>query len=290
MLYDAKSIQLVKENIESGTSEGVTYAIELIDVFLSDDLKQKIIPVLDDITEIEKARKLEMIFARQGLGAKEVLKYLINRDFNQTNRWSKACAIRQIGKMKIEPYLYDLIANLFNPDPLIMEISAQSIYKISEEQYHLHTNRLRADKKELLDQVVMHEGSQKLRFDKILVLKEMYIFSKVPGRILASVVDAMEEIIIKEGDSFALDSIYGNSFYVVFEGELDYFEEGSIKRKIEKGEFVGELLDDEYMSQSNIFQATKDSTILVIQKDKFYGLLSDNYVFAQSVMQYLYAS
>ncbi len=34
MLYDTRSIQLVKENIESGTTEGTTYAVELLDVFL----------------------------------------------------------------------------------------------------------------------------------------------------------------------------------------------------------------------------------------------------------------
>ncbi|MDQ3392698.1 MAG: MFS transporter, partial [Bacteroidota bacterium] len=39
MLYDEQSIQLVKENIESRTSEGVTFAIELLDVFLDDDIK-----------------------------------------------------------------------------------------------------------------------------------------------------------------------------------------------------------------------------------------------------------
>ena len=42
MLYDPHSIQLVKDNIESGTVEGINFGLELLDVFLSDDLKQKI--------------------------------------------------------------------------------------------------------------------------------------------------------------------------------------------------------------------------------------------------------
>ncbi|MEJ0033775.1 MAG: HEAT repeat domain-containing protein [Bacteroidota bacterium] len=42
MLYDTRSIQLVKENIESGTTEGTTYAVELLDVFLSEQLKQRV--------------------------------------------------------------------------------------------------------------------------------------------------------------------------------------------------------------------------------------------------------
>ena len=31
---------LLKENIDSGTAEGITYAIELLDVFLSEQLKE----------------------------------------------------------------------------------------------------------------------------------------------------------------------------------------------------------------------------------------------------------
>ncbi len=52
MLYDTRSIQLVKENIESGTSEGTSYAVELLDVFLSEQLKQRVIPVLDDLSNV----------------------------------------------------------------------------------------------------------------------------------------------------------------------------------------------------------------------------------------------
>ena len=40
MLYDAKSIHLIKQNLESGTNEGITYALELLDVLLAEDVKQ----------------------------------------------------------------------------------------------------------------------------------------------------------------------------------------------------------------------------------------------------------
>ena len=48
MIYDRKSIYLVKENIESGTNEGISYALEMLDVFLSEEHKQKIIPLLEE--------------------------------------------------------------------------------------------------------------------------------------------------------------------------------------------------------------------------------------------------
>ena len=66
MIYDQKSIQLVKENIETNTNEGISYAIELLDVFLSEDLKQKIIPILDDTTDLDRIRRLQMFYPSLG--------------------------------------------------------------------------------------------------------------------------------------------------------------------------------------------------------------------------------
>ncbi|MDZ7650079.1 MAG: hypothetical protein U5K54_24785 [Cytophagales bacterium] len=77
MLYDTRSIQLVKENIESGTAEGVTYAVELMDVFLSEQLKQQVIPVMDDLSVSEKMKRLEIFYPRVQLDEKLVLKFLI---------------------------------------------------------------------------------------------------------------------------------------------------------------------------------------------------------------------
>ena len=68
MLYDTRSIQLVKENIDSGTAEGITYAIELLDVFLSEQLKKRVIPILDDLTIAERTNRLEEFYPRVKLG------------------------------------------------------------------------------------------------------------------------------------------------------------------------------------------------------------------------------
>ncbi len=64
MLYDTRSIQLVKENIDSGTTEGITYAIELLDVFLSEQLKQRVIPLLDDLSTTERINRLDNFYPR----------------------------------------------------------------------------------------------------------------------------------------------------------------------------------------------------------------------------------
>jgi len=183
MLYDAKSIHLIRQNIESATSEGVTYAIELLDVLLSDDLKQKIIPILDDISDIDKIKKLQVFYPRSKLSTQLVLKFLINRDFTQSNRWTKACAIYQIGRLKIKDFKFDLIANLFNPDKMVMEMAAWGLYNIDPDLYKEHTLRLSREVKEALDNKIVGRtdgiGNGNLLFEKVQFLQPMDVFAKL---------------------------------------------------------------------------------------------------------------
>src|SRR5690606_35409492 len=142
MLHDTRSIQLVKENIDLGSADSITYAVELLDVFLSEHLKQHVIPVLDDVSITERINRLDNFYPRVKLDSRLVLKFIINRDFTQSNRWTKACVIFQIGIQRIEDFKLDLIAQLFNPDAFIREVSAWALYQINPDEYHSNVRRL----------------------------------------------------------------------------------------------------------------------------------------------------
>ena len=287
MLYDAKSIQLVKENIESGTTEGVSYAIELLDVFLSEDLKQKIIPLLDDISEAEKLKKFEIFFPRAILDSNTVLKFLINRDFNQTNRWVKACAIYQIGYFKLKNYALDIIANLFNPDKLIFEISAKTLYEISPKLYEEHTLRIDRQSKMHLDRMIVKDkmnGSMVLKYDLIHFLKNIRLFNEVEGLILASLADNLNVITLMKNERLEINKNQVENFYIVFEGVVEIELQDGITQDVIAGEFIGEYVQ----SNNNISAILGKSDVIFfkISKDKFYELLSDNIDFANKVVSY----
>lgn len=292
MLYDSKTIQLVKENLTSKTSEGITYAIELLDVFLSDDLKQKIIPVLDDIPVADKARKLEAFFPRETLGSKQVLKFLINRDYNQTNRWSKACALKQIALMKITEYKDDLIANLFNPDYMVAETAAWALNELDPNLFKENIERLPQAKVRAIMQSVIgsRETGKKntLKLDKVKFLKEMKVFSKVPGRVLANLVDNMDELKLSEGTSYPMHGEGVESFYIIFSGSINYYQDGQKIRSMKERHFIGELTNGN--TESSLLIAQEEALLLRISKEKFYEQLSDNFTFANQVIEYLYAS
>ncbi|MFZ6010738.1 MAG: HEAT repeat domain-containing protein [Bacteroidota bacterium] len=286
MLYDTRSIQLVKENIDSGTADGITYAIELLDVFLSEQLKQRVIPVLDDLSDIERINRLEDFFPRVKLDSKLVLKFIINRDFTQSNRWTKACVLFQIGMQKISDFKLDLIAQLFNPDTLIKEVSAWALYKINVDQYHQHTKRLGEGQRKELDELII--GTRRMtRFERVLFFQKISIFENIPGITLSYLADLSEEVRLRDEESLLLDEKSNNNFYVLVRGSVDFYQRGERLSSFSEGQFIGEMLGLPNFVNTNLLIARSEVVILKFNKDQFYELLSDNVKLADKIIEFI---
>lgn len=286
MLYDTRSIQLVKENIESGTTEGTTYAVELLDVFLSEQLKQRVIPVLDELTDQERISRLEAFYPRVRLDSKLVLKFLINRDFTQSNRWTKATVLYQIGVVKIPEFQLDLIAQMFNPDRLVREVAAWALYQISSQQYQQNSLRLGETIKNELDEAIMNGVQTRLMsFEKVLFFKTVPMFAGTPGISLSYLADISQEDRLKADGSLSVDEKLNNYFYIVYAGRVEYYSKGRFMKEYGKGQFIGEMLAAPGFANANVLVAKEDTVLLEFNKDLFYELLADNVRLTDRVLE-----
>lgn len=286
MLYDTHSIQLVKENIDSGTADSITYAIELLDVFLGDQLKQRVIPVLDDLSDTERINRLDNFFPRVKLDSKLVLKFIINRDFTQSNRWTKACVIFQIGIQRIEDFKLDLIAQLFNPDVLIKEVSAWALYQINQNEYQKNVRRLGDSQRRELDDLIIH-SKKMTRFEKVLFFQKISVFEEIPGVTLSYMADISEEIRMAETETLVLDEKSNNHFYILVGGTIDFYQRGQFASQFTQGQFIGEMLGLPNFVNTNVLISQSDAVILKLNKDQFYELLSDNVRLADKIMEFI---
>ncbi|KXK27962.1 MAG: hypothetical protein UZ12_BCD005001114 [Bacteroidetes bacterium OLB12] len=289
MLYDTRSIQLVKENIDSGTAEGVTYAIELLDAFLSEQLKMRVLPVLDDLSIGEKVKRLDIFYPRVPLDEKLVLKFLINRDFTQSNRWTKAAVLHQIGVQKIAEFNMDLIAQLFNPDQLICETAAWALHQINPELYTTHTARLTQEVKRKLDKSVLDRGKNAnlMLYDKVLFFQQSALFEDVPGVILSYLADATQTINLDTGNTLVIDEATNFDFYVIFEGEVAYYDRHNKITTYQPGQFVGERITHPGYLNSHLLKAEQKVVLLKINKDQFYELLAEHIRLADKFLEYI---
>ncbi|HNC13788.1 MAG TPA: cyclic nucleotide-binding domain-containing protein, partial [Cyclobacteriaceae bacterium] len=285
MLYDTRSIQLVKENIDSGTSEGITYAVELLDVFLSDQLKQRVIPILDDIPDSDRINKLDIFFPRVKLDSRLALKFMINRDFTQSNRWTKACILYQIGLSKQSEFKLDLIAQMFNPDNLVREVAGWALYQISEKEYLKNVTRLPEDQRKRLNEIVI-EKRRLSNLEEVLFFQQIDLLEGIPGITLSYLADISEEIQLREGESMILDENVNNDFYVMINGSVDFYQKGVYVSEFHRGQFIGEMLSKANYLNTNLIIAKTNANIIKFNKDKFYELLADNVKLADKVLQY----
>lgn len=285
LVYDPLSIKPIRENIESGTSEGIGYAIELLDLFLAEELKPKLFPLLEDIPTADKMLRLQVYFPRENLNSVEVLKHIINRDYNDINRWTKACAIYALGKLNNAKVSDDLVANLFNPSTLLAETAAFVINKIDPEKYQQCRPRIEAKVRENLHESIKEASVNKsnLLIERILFLKEIKEFESVPGVVLAEVAKFLKTVNILKNTPFAAKN-NEMDLYVILKGSATMKNENGTMASYGEKELIGEMLILHSDRNSTEIIAAEDSILYKIEKENLLELMFQYTDFAEAVI------
>ena len=180
----------------------------------------------------------------------------------------------------------DLIAQLFNPDWLLREVSALALYKISPEAYEQNARRLGEMVKRELDALVIH-SKRMTRFEKVLYFQRQPVFKEVPGITLSLLADIAEEIHLKNQDTLILDEKLNNNFYIIVSGKVDLYQAGKLVSNFGAGQFIGEMIASAAFVNSNLIVAKSRLVVLKLNKDQFYELVSDNVKLADNVLEFI---
>ncbi|MCU0428345.1 MAG: cyclic nucleotide-binding domain-containing protein [Cytophagaceae bacterium] len=289
LVYDPNSIQLVRQNIESRTSEGVLYAIELLNVFVAEELKPVLFPLLDELPVQEKINRLQEYYLRERFDQVTILMEIINQDYNSINRWTKACAMYRYLKMPGALLTNDIVANLFNPDPLLREIAAYAMYTLDRVSYHESTKRIDPEIKRELDFIMLTQDDESNRkhliYEKVLFLKEVKALSTIPGVLIANIAQSVSEVKFRRGDTVLQFGAKGNApIYAVQTGLLEVRDGNQTIARLVRGDLVGENL----VLETDLYQydvvVIEDCVLYKIEKDHFYELMSQSHEMTEGVI------
>lgn len=285
MIYDSQSIRLVKDNIEVGTTDSVSFAIEMLDIFVDEDLKPKLFSVLDDVKDTEKLTKLNDFYPPEDFESYEdLLLQIINRDYNHINIWTKGLSMYKLTLIRGVKVTDDIIANLFNPDPLMLQTAAAVMFKLDKESYHHHTRRLKSSVKKELDKAIVPPVFQSkdekfyqklLIIERAILLKQLDIFESIPGVILVELALCLDEIKVDKGTTLIEQGDNGNSpVYIVLSGKLKVHDGDDLKQVVKERGIYGHKLV--IGTDINPYTVTADveSIVLVLDKDELYDKVS----------------
>ena len=213
ILYDPQSVELVRANIETGDPDNIAFAMELLDLFLDQELKPKLLPLLDDTPTQEKLHLLQLHYPRESYTPIQVINYLLNRDFNLNNRWTKVCAVHASAYMSDFRISRGLVAQVFNSDRLLQETAAWVVYNKDKKTFAEIRERLPQRDKRFLDSSI--ENNQLLdglddgfflEIEMVMFIKQLPMFTGIHGSLICDLADKITPVELSTGEKIKLSA------------------------------------------------------------------------------------
>ncbi len=294
LLYDPAAVQLVKHNLEKGDSESITYGMELMALFIEPDIKDKLFPLLDDVSVAEKIRKLQDYFPRENYSAFEVITYLMSRNYNLTNRWTKAAAINTLISLPDYKINNELLSQLFNPDILLRQTAGWVIYNKDRESYNSVTNRLLPEEKRALDEAMsqnsLTEGLEDgffLHFEVCQRLKEMVLFRPLPGVMISEIADNIKMENLERGQEYFIEQNEDSSEILIMalgSATIHYPEGEAI---LNSGDVIGEITNSEQGKAIDKVKANETTVLFTITNHDFYNIMANQHEMAHILIEHI---
>jgi len=216
LIYEAQTIRHIRESIESQDPRARIYALEILDMTVSDEIKEIFLPLFEDISIRDRLQRFNIHFPQEQLPAGERLLDIVQQDFTRINNWTKACAIELLGRLylsgagdptpELERVGTVLAGCLVHPDPLIGETAALALRQIDPDRFQVSCQLLGLPLAGTLPDL------SETRFGIVLELKELEWLSPVPEYLLVPLASRVQQTGAKEVPyALALDFIQGNS-------------------------------------------------------------------------------
>jgi ATP:ADP antiporter, AAA family len=173
--YDSGSIKKIKENLDRETVESVNYALEMMDIVIDDSIKQKLIALVDVVSDEDKLKNLNQFYPGSVPEYNKLIEAILNRDYNLLNLWTKACTIRNLKEIKGDDMAESVTALLFSPEPVLYEEAARLIARSAGTIYNSVSLRLPESLRNRLDRIVGGETEDTdLLFEKNLFMTNIF--------------------------------------------------------------------------------------------------------------------
>ncbi len=293
ILYDPQSVELVRENIDSDDPDNIAFALELLDLFVDAELKPKLLPLLDDISTENKLRQLQVHYPRERYTPIQVINYLLNRDFNLNNRWTKACAIHASAFMSDFRVSRGLIAQVFNSDRLLQETAAWVVYQKDRHAFRDIRERLPQKDKKFLDSSI--ENNQLLdglddgfflSIEMVMFIKQLPLFQDIHGSLICDLADKITPVELPMGEKIKLPAQEHDRFIlIVAHGEVRLMEDAHIQEVLKKGDVYGEFFQSGTALQPSHVMATERSIVFKISMLDFYFVMANHHELVHGLIE-----
>ncbi|MCD4794530.1 MAG: MFS transporter [Bacteroidales bacterium] len=301
-LHEPRIINLIKKNI---IGKNTIYALELIDNFIQADLKPYIVPIFDDISTIQKIKKLSKYFPQQRLNFNDRLRYLITLDYDMISTWAVTRTLEMLerihrkkskkdthsekqtfddiklwtnenttkilNRIKRSELPDEVFLSLFHSHELVYTTAAKIIFDENPQKCFEYLKNMSPEKQALID--VLSTNGVILQ-DKVKLLRRYQLFFSIPDFLLVELAEIMTVNVLSKGEKIFFNTNGNENILILIRGELK-----SDKNKGESLIFSKKIILTPGMNIDNKIEyliASKKAIVLTTGRYDYFNLLVDN--------------
>jgi AAA family ATP:ADP antiporter len=263
-IYDAQSVMIARDTLylARGSGEKRAYALEMIDTLISQELKEILLPLLDDLSLAERLYRLSDPFPQQSLGQIQRLQEIIIRSDMGLTSWIKACTLWALARLDSTMYHSYL-------DELHRDSSPEAVHVLT-------LLEAKDGDKAMLSTV-----------EKVIILKTVGIFSETPDEVLAEAASILEEVEVKAGETIFEKGDVDNCMYTIIEGQVRIHDGERTLVHLGERDVFGEMAVLDPQPRSASATATADTRLFRLDQGLFYELMSDRIEVARGIIRVL---
>lgn len=237
LIEDRTAVKLIEENVRG---EEKVFALEIVDNFISQDVKEYFIPIVEDLAFNQLEKKTKEQFQIKAYSARDRLRNIINHNYKEVNLATKSLALEALGNQMVSQPPNEIFSGLFHHDELLKGTAAKILIQ-KENQKGINY---------IKEQDLIHPGLIKhldqqikvplLLSEKLNYFQTLPIFKGIGRMYLLKLARQFETIHSKGGRRVSLGDLLGKAF-VIYSGSIEFQVNGNLV-KLEPGHiYVDEL-------------------------------------------------
>ncbi len=259
-----------REALLESQSPELVYALEILETQVPADIKPLVLPLFDSVSWQERLISWDKSGIRApGTDAKKwLLTVLENHTALKPTHWTRACLYYTAGQLELHECRDAAVADYKSAEVVVRDMAAWAFSRLI---------------KDAPDQGVPMLST----IEKMLILKSTDIFHRIPDHILGEISTLVEEMEVDEGVTVFQEGDFGDSLFILVEGEVVVIDEGQPINVLGARDTFGEmaLLDPEPRSATVV--ASMPTKLLRLDQLAFSELLYESPEFAQGIIRSL---
>jgi len=284
IIYNPQSVEQVRDNLETGTAESIGYSLELLDIFIDEEIKNVIFPILEDTSDNEKVNILANYYPIRKYNEKELINRLLSRDLNYINIWTKACALNNIIPENYSEVPEEVLAHIFNPDPMLQELAAIKSNQISADKYQSCSSRLNENNKANLDLIIEEydKGRYTTYYQRVSFLKKLNLFNEISGK---QIYKMAWYITLLDQDSIDENVLSAYPLLAALSGDISVHHNNENILNVNEGSFIFSK-EKRFTSEKLDIHMSGNTKLLAFRDNALRNIVADNHMFSNNIINY----